>query len=263
MFQLDPFPREDYLARFAAEKECDCLVDMYEALAVGYRLGGTAQWDAGIAMAPDEVLDDRFMSPAQRDIAERIRATLPEARILVTLRNQVDWLRSNYLHYVLALPPKRRRFGDFLQTREGKLLLAAGAYDRLLSGYRELFGPEKVHVILLEELATDEVSVLCALCEFLGVDYMPFAPSAHEHNAGIGPGRGALIWSYSALGISDDTARRLRPWFSWVERLAAGWLKSSLLSADEEAIIHAYYAVSNYHTSRILGRDLQPLGYIC
>jgi hypothetical protein len=262
MFQLDPFVPDQYLARFENEKECACLVDMYEGLSVGYHFGEAPQWDATIALNPEQVFDGRVMIPGQRDTAERIHAALPNARILITLRNQVDWLRSNYLHYMLGLPPKRRQFLDFLQTREGKLLLAAGAYDQLLVLYRELFGPAKVHVILLEDLATDEVGVLRALCEFLGVDYAPIDAASREHNTGMGVGRGALIRSYSALGISDETARRFRPWFSWAERLAADWVKAPAPSANEEAMIHAYYAVSNYHTSQILGRDLQPLGYL-
>jgi hypothetical protein len=143
------------------------------------------------------------------------------------------------------------------------LLLAAGAYDQLLNHYRELFGAEKVHVILLEELISDERNVLQGLCRFLGVGYAPFDPAAREHNTGIGAGRGALIKFYSGLGISDDVARRIRPWFSWAERTAAKWLQAPAISAEEEAMIRAYYAVSNYHTSRILGRDLRALGYTC
>jgi len=263
MFQLDPFDPKRYLTRFENEKDCDCLVDMYEGLSVGYHFGEAAQWDAAIALKPGQVLNGKVMIPGQRETAERIRAALPDARILVTLRNQTDWLRSNYLHYMLGLPPNLRQFKDFLQTREGKLLLAAGAYDHLLNCYRELFGPEKVHVILLEELATDERKALQGLCAFLDVDYAPFNPATREYNTGIGAGRGALIKLYSGLGISDDVARRIRPWFSWAERTAAKWLEAPAISAEEEAMIRAYYAVSNYHTSRILGRDLRALGYTC
>lgn len=263
MFQLDPFVPKQYLARFENEKDCDCLVDMYEGLSAGYHFGEATQWDAAIALNPDQVLNGKIMIPGQRETAERIHAALPDARILVTLRNQADWLRSNYLHYMLGLPSNRRQFSDFLQTREGKLLLAAGAYDHLLNCYRELFGPEKVHVILLEELAADEPKVLQDLCKFLGVDYAPFNPAALAHNTGIGAGRGALIKFYSGLGIGDDTARRIRPWFSWAERATAKWLEAPAISAEEEAMIRAYYAVSNFHTSRILGRELRALGYTC
>src|SRR4029079_8707765 len=44
MFQLDPFDPERYLTRFENEKDCDCLVDMYEGLSVGYHFGEAAQW---------------------------------------------------------------------------------------------------------------------------------------------------------------------------------------------------------------------------
>ena len=109
MFQANPFVREKYLSLFTDEAECDCLVDMYEGLAVGYSLGKSTQWDAAVALVPDHPLDGRSMIPGQRDTAERI-LSLPDARILLTLRNQVDWLRSSYLHYMLGMPPSE---GDF------------------------------------------------------------------------------------------------------------------------------------------------------
>jgi hypothetical protein len=263
MFQIDPFVPEQYLAKFKSETNRKCLVDMYEGLAVGYYFAGVAEWQEAPALTPNSSIDGTFMVPGQRDVASRIKSASPDAKILITLRNQIDWLRSNYLHYLLGLPAKQRRFGDFLQTREGKLLLAAGAYDQLLNCYCELFGAEKVHVILLEDLVSDELRVLQGLCKFLSVDYIPFDPAAREYNTGIGPGRGALIKFYSGLGISDDVARRIRPWFSWMERTAANWLQAPPISSEEEAMVRAYYAVSNYHTSRILGRDLCALGYTC
>jgi Sulfotransferase family len=263
MFQFDPFVSEQYLGKFKDEKKRGCLVDMYEGLAVGYHFAGGIQWQPELALDPDSILDGNAMVPGQRDTAERIKSVLPEARILITLRNQIDWLRSNYLHYLLGLPANKRRFIDFLQTREGKLLLAAGTYDQLLNCYHKIFGMDKVHVILLEELALDERKVLEDLCKFLGVDYTPLNPAAREHNTGIGAGRGALIKFYSTLGFSDDMARRIRPWFLWMERTAAKWLQAPALSDEEEAMIRAYYAVSNYHTARLLGRDMQPLGYTC
>ena len=130
-------------------------------------------------------------------------------------------------------------------------MLAAGAYDHLITLYRELFGPERVHVILLEDVVADEANVLRGLCKFLGVDYIPFDPAAREYNTGIGAGRGAMVRAYSALGISDDTARRLRPWFAPLERLAADWLKTPALVPRRRS-----------HDQGVLRREqLQDLGH--
>jgi len=263
MFQLDPFVSDRYLAEFRDEKNCECLVDMYEALAVGYHLGDAPAWDPAVALDPGQPLNESLMIPGLRDTAERIHATLPGARILITLRNQTGWLQSNYLHHMLVMPSKKRSFQDFLQTREGKLLLAAGAYDQLVTIYRELFGVDRVHVILLEDVIADEAAVLQSLCKFLGVEYIPFDHTARDSNTGIGSGVGVLVRAYSALGIPDETARRLRPWFSWLEQWADRWRTAPALSSEDKAMIQAFYAASNYHTSRLLNRDLRSLGYAC
>lgn len=260
-FQLHPFDARAYVEQFVGQGESACLLDMYEGLSLGYHLGGSAAWSTGDAMDPGAPLVECCMVPAARVIAERIASVLPEARILVTLRNQVDWLRSNYLHFMLHLPKHRRSFTDFLTTREGKLLLSAGQYDEVLALYRRRFGEDRVHVILLEELARDEDRVLRGLCDFLGVRSLPFDKTLAERNTGMGAGRGALVRAYSKLGISDATARRLRPFFKPMERLLTLRPRVPALTKQEEKIVRAFFAVSNYNTARILGSDIAALGY--
>lgn len=260
-FQLHPFDAQAYLDQFAQQGEPACLLDMYEGLSLGYHLGQAGAWNAADAVEPGAPLGERCMVPAAEEIAERIAGVLPKARILITLRNQVDWLRSNYLHYMLHLPKRRRGFTDFLTTREGKLLLAAGNYDQVLALYHRRFGEDRVHVILLEDLATQEDRILRGLCEFLGVAFHPFDKRLADRNTGMGPGRGTLVRAYSRLGISDTTARRLRPWFKPVENLVSSRMQTATLTRQEEEMIRSVFAVSNCRTAHILGRDIASLGY--
>ncbi len=261
-FQLSSFDVSKYKMNFKDASEARCLIDMYEGLSVGYHLGNLEAWVPGVALVPGAQLCDSKMAPAGAKVIARIKETLPDARILLTLRNQVDWLRSNYYHSMLSLPVKQRGFESFLSTREGKLLLHAGNYDRVILEYQELFGPEKVCVILLEDIKNSETEVLQRLCVFLGVNYFPFRRELVNRNMGIGSGRGLAVRAYSALGISDNVARRLRPWLKPLEMLLARRPVMSAITSSDERKIKAFYAASNFNAARILDRqDLPALGY--
>ena len=263
MFQLDPFVTSAYLDRFASQAHAPCIVDMYEGVGVGYRLGRAQAWSAKDALAPGAPLDGEVLIADPQEIAARIKNALPQANIILTFRNQVAWLKSNYLHYMLQLPQRRRSFADFLQTREGRLLLAAGDYSKIVDLYRNVFGPDRVCILLLEDIGSDEAGSLRALCSFLRVSYVPFSQISREYNTGIGAGRGALVRAYSKLGISDDVARRSRALLKPLEWLAMRRTSARAMSKGEEAMLRAFYAAGNYQLSRQLGRELSMLGYTC
>lgn len=107
----------------------------------------------------------------------RIRARLPDAKLVAVLRNPVERAFSDYLMYVrdgdekddfaraLAAQDERRRAGSptgyYLET---------GFYGRQLRPYLETFPREQVQVHLFEDFAADPDAVLEPLFAFLGVD---------------------------------------------------------------------------------------------
>ena len=117
--------------------------------------------------------------------AEAIREFAPEAKILILLRDPVDFLYS--LHGRLySMVDETRPFARALELeaerREGRSLPRTVRYpgllfysdyarfsDRILR-YRELFGPAQVRVVLLDDLRRDPVATYRDILSFLEVE---------------------------------------------------------------------------------------------
>jgi hypothetical protein len=110
------------------------------------------------------------------EIAARLHAVAPEARIVVFLRSQPAMLAAAYRQYLKSggthriegflapsrAPHKRPGFElDFL------------AYDGALERYEALFGRDRVHVFAYERLARDPGNLLRAVHDELGLDFEP------------------------------------------------------------------------------------------
>ena len=89
-------------------------------------------------------------------LAERLRATFPEARILLVFREQRALIRSMYSQHITDGGVES--LGRFLDTPEPRLgrkpsfNLAVYEFDRLIALYRQLFGPDQVLALPVELL---------------------------------------------------------------------------------------------------------------
>src|SRR5262249_47333 len=114
-----------------------------------------------------------------------IARTVPNLKIVLTIRAQPEWLYSNYHHFAQLIPPEQRTFEDFLNTAEGKICAASAHFDRLVETLHSIFGRAQLHVLLLEELERNQKAVLIELCRFLGCRYVPFTPKEESFNRGL------------------------------------------------------------------------------
>ncbi|HUY22816.1 MAG TPA: sulfotransferase [Acidimicrobiales bacterium] len=113
-------------------------------------------------------------------IADRVHATLPEAKVFWMLRHQAEAIRSEYKQIVVAgwpgavaatLAPEPR-------MKTTGIDLAYWEYDRLLSAYARRFGRDNVKVVDYGEFTRDPGAVLARLAAFLEV--APWDLSAEE-----------------------------------------------------------------------------------
>ncbi|WP_353475847.1 sulfotransferase (plasmid) [Salipiger sp. H15] len=111
--------------------------------------------------------------------AERLRTCFPNARILITIREQIAAIASTYMQYVRragTLSPEG--FFDFeSEPGYGAFDPRHFEYDRLVAEYRRLFGPDNVLVVTNEALATNATAVAMRLAEFSGATW-PHAVSS-------------------------------------------------------------------------------------
>ena len=185
----------------------------------------------------------------------RIASEIPQARLIVSLRNPVDRAYSHWLHRV-------RRAGEARPAdraiRPGDITYEESLYAASLRRYLALFPRENLRVIVFDDLVTEADAVVRGLLEFLEVD--PTYPLRTEQafNDSRAP-RSLLVAALLHQAIRFGTPlvpRRFRgrgliaavqrPLFSAREPIDPA-LKKRLASAFRSDILE---------TSEIIGRDL-------
>ncbi len=136
----------------------------------------------------------------ERTVPARIRACLPDVRLVAILRDPVERALAGHREAVMR-GDDRRHFdamvGDLLQphaladarrrsqhTETGYIVW--GEYGRILSGYFDIFPREQILVLFTDELKRDPVEVLARVQEFIGVKTVQELPNVGEkYNSGV------------------------------------------------------------------------------
>lgn len=115
----------------------------------------------------------------------RIAAANPEARLVVSVRQPVERVVSQFRHWAQET--------GFQGDCEAFLGEHPGAVDRslyweLIERYRVHFPDEQIHVVVFEEMTTNPETTLKTLYAFLGVDSTHAHPNVSEAvNASVAP----------------------------------------------------------------------------
>ena len=124
-----------------------------------------------------------LQSPAA---AKKIHAYNPAAKIIIMLRNPVDFMFSFHrermvnhaveadFNEVILHPQRYDKHADYLK------LVTSWPND--IERYMQIFGRDKVHIILLEEMAASPVQVFDDTLRFLGLEPGPSYPEFRTHN---------------------------------------------------------------------------------
>ena len=131
-------------------------------------------------------------------IAERLAQTFPDARIVITVREQRAMVESLYRQYVAEGGIASAL--EFAGGDTGRVHFSINylRYERLIERYRALFGAGQVLVLLYEQLREDWRSVAAQVFQFAGVDPGELDPSVE----GRGVNRRLSRWS---VGLSRRT----------------------------------------------------------
>jgi hypothetical protein len=222
----------------------------------------------GVPMVSSEVLSGHpFLGGREADVyAQRIQQIAPDAKILITLRNQMQILPSVYMQYL-------RRGGTlsypafFAGTDEPGYFGFSPlhfAYDRLVALYQSLFGADNVVVFAQERLKADIDGSVGDLVRDLGNDtFTGLIPDARAVNAASYP-EAAVPMLRRANHVRAST---LNPNpivnISGIERAAGGIMRrlpitSKPVSAYVAREFAGYYDASNVRLTALVG---QPLGW--
>lgn len=221
-----------------------------------------------------------------KEVARRIHATIPEAHIVIFVREQVDAATSWYLQYLKeggTASARRYLFPDEYLF-PGRLMLFKTArfnfvqldYSGLIETYDRLFGRDRVHLFTYEELKEDSANFIARMQQELGVEFIADA-DIHAQRVNRAYRRGLLpiaraMNGFTARQVANKrTLLHLPFWFRarWeiLERLNALPLfgnrprADALLDGPTRAWIRDRFAASNAWLSARMGRDLRELGY--
>lgn len=134
------------------------------------RSAGSEAGDNLLVLSDENLSGDMYTGLDARELMHRVYQVFPNSEVLMVLRNQPDYLLSAYSNYVLQGGTDwfRRWLRGGGTTRWG-MIFEKLKYSALVEGYLECFGASRVHLVLYEELWSEEWGVP-AVMRRLGVD---------------------------------------------------------------------------------------------
>lgn len=146
---------------------------------------------------------------------ERIKTTLPEAKLIVILRDPADRAYSHYLILVRNGIIRDVPFARIVESKPGspdyefrQVILESGYYNTQIRRYLSLFPDERMKIVYYDDLRADAPSVMSEIYEYLGVDPNFSGATSQRHNASIVPKSAALHWTVERFFKEDNLLKR-------------------------------------------------------
>jgi len=219
---------------------------------------------AGSAKAVGEASPIYLIHP---HAAERIRAALPDVRLIAILRHPVERAHAAWSGLLRDGDEPSPTIEEALRLEESRLregwtpstgLVRNGLYYQMLSRYFERFPRERIRVYLYDDLVRDPQGLLADFFTFIGVD-PAFLPDLSQRYGGTGLVRNPLlrtVWRHSRLPrrlVRPFLPRRLRDaGFAWVTR---DLVKAPMAPATREALMKRFRPDIEA-LQDLIGRDL-------
>lgn len=211
-------------------------------------VGDQNAWDTYkfVPHALDKLKNDILIDP--HEAARRLKFSYPSARVLMMIREQVDWLHSSYKFFMPRLPAKQRSFADFCATPRGIAYLEAGYFDRTIEAYAEAFGPDRIMVSRFEDINKAPQRFMSQLCAYLGISEQPLP------NSRANEGSSAQV---SRIRRSAPFIDQLPASIRTIGKALLSVLPISndmLLSDSEIAALRQKYETSNERTEKLIAQ---------
>ena len=119
------------------------------------------------------------------DVHQKLYETLPNAKLIITLRNPIDRAISAINHIIRSgrISPLHN-VNELLIGKKQDLvkrygILEKGLYYRQLSEYINLFGREKIMILIFENMISEPQKTIDIVCDFLKVN--PYKITENEN----------------------------------------------------------------------------------
>lgn len=234
-----------------------------------------ADRETGCVISCEELLGNPHVGAYNaKELASRLAAVFPGARVLITIRRQPGMLVSTYKQYVHrggVLTPRRYFEPGEADFRQPRFRLAHYEYDRVIRLYHERFGRENVLVLTFEQFRSDPDAFLGAIARHAGVEPPILDESAAPERVSLCAGTLALQRPLNRIFQRDDVnpaglwrCECLRPWMSHlngiVRRLPGNWCERRL-TRWVDRLCRGRFGASNARVADLTGLPLGDLGY--
>ncbi len=197
--------------------------------------------------------------------ARNIHAKIPNAKILLILRDPADRAFSQYLHQVAAGGLRlsfRKQIEACLQNRSRKFslqypLLEFGLYHGQVSRFLELFPRQNICIHLYDDYRAHTAAMMAAIFRFLGVDDT-FSPDTRQRHLELSvPRLAGVSYTLRNLGVWQ-AIKRIMPakLLPAARRLAFTPRRKLALDPEDRRYLVDYYAEDIRKLAVLLGRDL-------
>lgn len=182
-------------------------------------------------------------------IAQRIYELLPEAKLIVVLRDPVSRAVSAYNHYVRTrkISPLQNINSYFLQAtyeQDSLGIVSYGRYEKSLSAYEELFDSSQMLILYYEDMMEQKQKTLDEVCSFIGSAKMNFPNLEVRSNA----------YRKSRLGLM------IHYYLPALKRL--GWQFDKILPTDKQQVNDEVRDFLNRYYAPTLNAMENKLGYL-
>ena len=184
-------------------------------------------------------------------ISERLAMAFPNAKVIVVVRRQRDWIKSLYAFRVsFSTKHEVRSFKDFLIKRKFvKNAFDKLQYDRLVASHVQHFGRSNLLALPYELIRKDWTGFQRAVCSFIGISKVNMLK-------GTGPVVGASPKNVKILN-------QMRRWNSVFQKLRWGTNLLGRSGPKKGAALDSAYSTFKKRLTPTLekyyGRDFEPL----
>jgi hypothetical protein len=212
--------------------------------------------EAGAGQLVGEKSADYLADPR---VPARMHRLLPEARLIVQLRNPVERAYSDYcmLYRRGTVGKDIRTYLDPARSSPQPRFLADGAYHQHLARFLEFYSGSRLKVLLYEDISANPAAVIREVEQFLNLagleTPLPLVANANVKDAPLLP-----LPLRQALAPAKRWVApfRAQPWFQAIRGTLARELEYPALPDDLRQALCAHYAPDIANLERLIGRDL-------
>ena len=202
------------------------------------------------------------------EAAANIKQTLPEAKLIVILRNPIDRAFSTYLFLRARLTETITDFSDALNREDSRIeqnwpwpwhYKKLGFYHRQLQRYYNLFDSKQIKVYLYDDFRADNIAIMQDMYRFLGVDDSFVPDVSLQYNFSGLPKNKLLQYVLTGPNPIQTALKPLMPTKirrKIVSRIKRKNLTKPSLSPEVREQLVDYYRDEMLQLQQLLGRDL-------